>query len=127
MLRQAHEGGAGADGAGAARPHPHELHALGRVQVDHHHFSTRERDIPCARYGDPEAAERTYLVNLRQLCSHLRQILKPSAVFCWLGTLPLASEIKAGFLVPEIRFLGATLRFPLDRVGGDTAIQYHQL
>lgn len=63
-----------------------------------------------SRYGPPGEAEQQFLINVRALLEDLGEVLPPESIFVWNSTLPIASEIAAGFLHNDMKFLEASLR-----------------
>lgn len=64
------------------------------------------------RYGNDESVFEWYKYNLHRLINHLDKLPKKTLII-WNTTLPLAKDIKGGFLIPECKDLCKTLRFDI--------------
>ncbi|XP_077992202.1 PC-esterase domain-containing protein 1A-like [Glandiceps talaboti] len=63
------------------------------------------------RYG-PSSIPK-YKTNLEELFKRFPQVLPPQAMVVWNTTLPVSSNIKGGFMVPEVAFMNDTLRLDI--------------
>ena len=60
------------------------------------------------RYGCDAINE--YKDNLKKLFGRLQETVPDTCLVIWNTTLPIGTEAKGGFLIPEIQFLTTTLR-----------------
>lgn len=61
------------------------------------------------RWG-PDGVD-TYKENLHKLVQRFKESLSPNALVIWTTTLPVAQEMKGGFLIPQVEFMKYQLRY----------------
>lgn len=68
--------------------------------------------MPSHRFRYGVRSIEDYYANIYRLLSRMKEVLPRDTIFLWLTTMPLASEIGAGFLLETLKDgIGANLRY----------------